>query len=279
MRATTPSVPRISLNSGHEIPQLGLGLFKMAEDETQRVVEQALELGYRHLDGARIYGNEEAVGRGIRASSIPRDELFVTTKLWREEHGRQAPHTAIDEALERLGLDYVDLYLIHWPHPSMGLALDTWLALEEIAATGKARSIGVSNFREEDLAELVAGASTLPAVNQVEIHPRFQQRALRAVQEPLGIRTEGWGPLGQGKYELAELPALVEIAAAHGVSVPQVVLRWHLQEGVIVFPKSSRPERLRENLDVFGFELSAAQLERIRGLDDGLRVGRDPATN
>ncbi|HWL60051.1 MAG TPA: aldo/keto reductase [Microbacteriaceae bacterium] len=271
-------IPSIRLNSGHDIPPLGVGLFKLEQDETQRIVEQALELGYRHLDGARIYGNEEAVGRAIRVSGIPREELFVTTKLWRDEQGRQAPLTAIDDALERLGLDYVDLYLIHWPHPSMGLALDTWLGLEEVAATGKARSIGVSNFRQEDLATIVEGSSTVPAVNQVELHPRFQQRALRAYQEPLGIRTEGWGPLGQGKYDLAELPALGEIAAAHGVSIQQVVLRWHLQEGVIVFPKSSRPERLRENLDVFGFELTAEELERIRGLDDGLRVGTDPAT-
>ena len=271
-------IPSIRLNSGHDIPQLGVGLFKLEQEETQRIVEQALELGYRHLDGARIYGNEEAVGRAIRASGIPREELFVTTKLWRDEQGRQAPLTAIDDALERLGLDYVDLYLIHWPHPSMGLALDTWLGLEEVAATGKARSIGVSNFRQEDLATIVEGSSTVPAVNQVELHPRFQQRALRAYQEPLGIRTEGWGPLGQGKYVLAELLALGDIAAAHGVSVQQVVLRWHLQEGVIVFPKSSRPERLRENLDVFGFELTAEELERIRGLDDGLRVGTDPAT-
>jgi len=269
-------VPTIRLNSGHDIPQLGLGMYKIDDDEAQRLVEQAIELGYRHFDGAKLYGNEAGIGRGIRASGVPREELFVTTKLWRDEHGRQAPHDAIDASLERFGLDYVDLYLIHWPHPSQGLALDTWLALEEVAASGRARSIGVSNFREEDIAELVAHSSTVPAVNQVEVHPRFQQRELRAYQEPLGIRTEAWGPLGQGKYQLADLPALVEIAAAHGVSPQQAVLRWHLQEGVITFPKSSRVERLRENLDVFGFELSEEELGRIRALDERLRIGRDP---
>lgn len=271
-------VPDIRLNSGHDIPQLGLGLYLVERDETQRLVEQAIEIGYRHFDGAKLYGNEAEIGAAIRASGLPREEFFVTTKLWRDEHGRQAPHAAIDGSLERLGLDYVDLYLIHWPHPDQGLALDTWLALEEVAASGRARSIGVSNFRMADLAELIAGSSTVPAVNQVEVHPRFRQRALREYQEPLGIRTEGWAPLGRGRYVLTEIPDLVEIAAAHGVSVPQAVLRWHLQEGVIVFPKSTSVNRIRENFEVFGFELTAEEVARIRGLDQELRVGRDPAT-
>lgn len=270
------TVPQIRLNSGHDIPQLGLGMYKIDSDTTQRLVEEALEIGYRHFDGAKIYGNEEGLGRGIRASGIPREEIFVTTKLWEEGHGRHTPHVEIEGSLSRLGLDYVDLYLIHWPRPALGLTLDTWLGMEEIAASGRARSIGVSNFRVEDLAEIIAGSSTVPAVNQIELHPRFQQRALRAYQEPLGIRTEAWGPLGQGKYQLAELPTLVEIAASHGVSIQQVVIRWHVQEGLITFPKSSNSARIRENFDVFGFELSDEELERLRGLDEGLRVGWDP---
>jgi len=268
----------ITLNDGNTIPQLGFGLFKVDPDETQRVVEQALEVGYRHFDDAKIYGNEEGLGRAIAASGIPREELFITTKLWRDDQGRDKPAAAIDASLERLGLDHVDLYLIHWPHPGDGLANDTWLAFEELKAAGKARSIGVSNFRIEDLEGIAKVSATAPAVNQVELHPRFQQTELRAYQEPRGIRTEAWGPLGQGKYEVAELPGLVRVAEAHGVSPQQAILRWHLQEGRIVFPKSSHPERIRENFDVFGFELTDDEMNVLRGLDDGTRVSTDPAS-
>ncbi len=273
------TVPTITLNDGHTIPQLGFGLFKVDAAEAQRASELAIEAGYRHFDDAKIYGNEEGLGRAIAASGIPRSEFFVTTKLWRDDQGREAPKAAIDGSLQRLGLDYVDLYLIHWPHPGDGRANDTWLAFEEIQASGRARSIGLSNFRIEDIDSLLGVASVVPAVNQIELQPRFQQRELRAHQEPLGIRTEVWGPLGQGKYDVTALPGLSDIAAAHGVSPQQVIIRWHLQEGVIVFPKSTHEARIRENFDVFGFELSDAEMAVIRGFDDGTRVGTDPATN
>lgn len=272
------TVPEITLNDGNTIPQLGFGLFKVDPDETQRVVEQALEVGYRHFDDAKIYGNEAGLGRAIAASGIPREELFITTKLWRDDQGRDTAAGALDASLERLGLDYVDLYLIHWPHPGDGLATETWLAFEALRASGKTRSIGVSNFRIEDLEALAKASSLVPAVNQIELHPRFQQTELRAYQDPRGIRTEAWGPLGQGKYELAELPGLDAIAAAHDVTIQQVVLRWHLQEGRIVFPKSAHEGRIRENFDVFGFELTDEELNAVRGLDEHLRVGGDPST-
>jgi 2,5-diketo-D-gluconate reductase A len=270
-------IPAITLNDGHSIPQLGFGLYRVTGPEAQRVVEAAIEVGYRHFDGAALYGNEVELGRAITGSGIPRDEFYVTTKLWRDHQGRTEPLAEIDRSLERLGLEHVDLYLIHWPHPRDARFLDTWFAFEEIKAAGKSRSIGVSNFRQEDLAILIAESSTTPAVNQVELHPRLQQRELRTFHDGLGIRTESWGPLGHAAYSVSEIPELVAIGAAHGKSPQQVVIRWLLQEGIIVFPKSSTPSRIAENFDVFGFELRDDEIATIRGLDRGQRVGNDPS--
>jgi 2,5-diketo-D-gluconate reductase A len=272
------TVPTLQLNDGHEIPQLGFGVFKVDPAETERIVSDALEAGYRHIDTAAIYGNEEGVGRAIAASGIPRDELFITTKLWNSDQGTQSAFDAIDLSLEKLGLESVNLYLIHWPRPDLDRYLETWLALEQIRDAGKTTSIGVSNFHVAHLEKLLAGSSTVPAVDQLELHPTFQQRELRAWGAEHGMAIEAWGPLGQGKYDLFGLPAIQDAAAAHGVSPAQVVIRWHLQSGIIVFPKSNSAERMRQNFDVFGFELSADEMAAIDGLDAGNRVGSNPET-
>jgi 2,5-diketo-D-gluconate reductase A len=270
------TTPTIQLNSGHPIPQLGFGVFLVDPGEAQRIVEDALEVGYRHIDTAAIYGNEEGVGRAIAASGIRREELFITTKLWNDDQGADTAHRAIDTSLKKLGLDYVDLYLIHWPTPKRDRYLESWLALEQIQASGKTRSIGVSNFQPEHLERIITGSDTVPAVNQVELHPAFQQRELRAVHAQHGIHTESWGPLGQGKYDLFGLDAIQSAARAHGVTPAQVVIRWHLQSGIIVFPKSNSRERMRKNFDVFGFELTADEMAAIDALDAGKRVGGHP---
>lgn len=272
------TVPALSLNDGRTIPQLGFGVFKVDPDETERVVSDALEVGYRHLDTAAVYGNEVGVGRAIAASGIPRDELFITTKLWNSDQGTQSAIDAAELSLEKLGLDHVDLYLIHWPRPDLDRYVESWLTLERLRDEGKTRSIGVSNFHRPHLERIIAESGTVPAVNQIELHPAFQQRELRAYGEPLGIRTEAWGPLGQGKYDLFGEKAVQDAAAAHGVSPAQVVIRWHLQRGIIVFPKTTSRERMASNFDVFGFELSEAELAGIDALDRGLRVGADPDT-
>jgi 2,5-diketo-D-gluconate reductase A len=270
------TVPTIKLNDGHDIPQLGFGVFKVDPDETERIVSDALEAGYRHIDTAAVYGNEVGVGRAIAASGISRDELFITTKLWNSDQGTQSAFDAIDLSLEKLGLDSVDLYLIHWPRPDLDRYLETWLAMEQIRDDGKATSIGVSNFHRAHLEKLLAGSSTIPAVDQLELHPTFQQRELRAWGAEHGMAIEAWGPLGQGKYDLLGMPVITRIAAARGVTPAQVVIRWHLQSGIIVFPKSNSAQRMRENFDVFGFELAADDLAAIDSLDAGNRVGADP---
>jgi 2,5-diketo-D-gluconate reductase A len=270
------STPHLTLNDGRSIPQLGLGVFLVDPAEAERIVTEALEVGYRHIDTAMIYKNEEGVGRAIAASGIPRDELFITTKLWNSDQGTDTARAALDTSLSKLGLDYVDLYLIHWPAPKYGKHVESWQTLVELRETGKARSIGVSNFMQTHLDDLAQASDVVPVVNQVELHPAFQQRELRAFQEPLGILTEAWGPLGQGKYDLAELPGLAGIAEAHGKSLQQVVIRWHLQEGLIVFPKTSKRERMIENADVFDFELSDADMSTIAAADRDERVGAHP---
>lgn len=270
------TVPTIQLNDGHQIPQLGFGVFKVDPGEAERIVSDALEAGYRHIDTAAIYGNEEGVGRAIASSGIPREELFITTKLWNGDQGTESAHRAIDTSLAKLGLDYVDLYLIHWPTPERDLYVESWQALEAIRDAGKTRSIGVSNFLVPHLTRLLAETDTVPAVNQIELHPTFQQRELRTWGAEHGTAIEAWGPLGQGKYDLFGMAPIQAAAEAHGVSPAQVVIRWHLQSGIIVFPKSNSAERIRSNFDVFGFELSADEMAAIDGLDAGNRVGSHP---
>jgi len=269
------SVPDITLNNGVRIPQLGFGVWQIPDDEAERAVTTALEAGYRSIDTAKLYFNEEGVGRAIRGSGLPRDELFITTKLWNDAHGYDDALKAFDASLERLGLDYLDLFLIHWPVPAQDLFADAWRAFEKIYESGRVRAIGVSNFGEKQLARLAEESGVVPAVNQIELHPYLSQRELRAFHAERGIATEAWSPLGQGRGLLDD-PALVRIGAAHGRSAAQVVLRWHLQMGNVVIPKSVTPSRIWENLDVFGFELSAAELAEIDGLDQGRRYGPDP---
>ena len=270
-------ISSLTMNSCHEIPQLGLGTYLIPDDDAPRVVAGALELGYRHIDTAAIYENEEGVGKGIASSGLAREDIFVTTKLWNTEQGRTEPREALGRSLDKLGLDRVDLYLIHWPSPMRDRYLDSWLALEELRDEGLATSIGVSNFQPEHLDRLAASSETIPAVNQVELHPYFQQGVLRRRHEEAGILTESWGPLGQGKYPLADIPEIQQIAAETGATVAQVTLRWHLQEGLIVIPKSVSIERLRENLAAGELELNAQQMELMRGLERAQRVGPDPS--
>jgi 2,5-diketo-D-gluconate reductase A len=270
------TVPAITLNDGFTIPQLGFGVFRVEPEETERIVSDALEVGYRHIDTAAIYGNEIGVGRAIAASGIPRDELYITTKLWNSDQGTQSAFDAIDLSLEKLQLDRVDLYLIHWPVPKRDLYLETWLALEQIREQGKTTSIGVSNFQIEHLERVIAGSSTVPAVDQIELHPAFAQSPLRTFARDKGIAIEAWGPLGQGKYDLFSMAPIAQAAAELGKTPAQVVIRWHLQSGVIVFPKSNSRERMAENFDVFDFELSPAQISAIDALDENMRVGGHP---
>ncbi len=268
------TIPTLTLNDGHTIPQLGFGVFKVDPAETERIVLDALDAGYRHIDTAAIYGNEEGVGRAIAASGIPRDELFVTTKLWNDRQGGDEPLAAIDESLDRLGLDHVDLYLVHWPAPKNGDYVNAWEKLVAIRETGKTRSIGVSNHLPAHLTEIVQATGVTPAVDQIELHPAYQQRETVAFAGSHGILIEAWGPLGQGKYDLFGTPAVAAAAAAHGKTPAQTVLRWHLQKGNIVFPKSNSPARVRENLDVLDFELTPAEIAAIDVLDPGDGSGR-----
>ncbi|KOU15050.1 oxidoreductase [Streptomyces sp. XY593] len=264
------------------MPQLGYGVWQVPDGEAERAVGTALEAGYRSIDTAAIYGNERGTGKAVAASGLPREELFVTTKLWngpKQTWDRDAVLRAFDDSLAKLGLDHVDLYLIHWPRPMRDDFVAIWKTFEEIAASGRAKAVGVSNFRTEDLDRIAAESSLVPAVNQVELHPLHPQAGLRAEHAARGIVTEAWSPLGQGK-ELLTLPAVTAIAGAHGRSAAQVVLRWHLQHGNVVIPKSVTPARIRENLDVFGFELDAAEMAALDALGAGAagrRIGPDPA--
>nr|WP_187270584.1 aldo/keto reductase [Lacisediminihabitans profunda] len=270
----TPESPSLPLLDGHTIPQLGLGVYKVPDAEAARVVQTAIEAGYRHVDTAALYANERGVGDGVRASGVPRAEVFVTTKVWDDDHGYDATLRAFDVSLAALGFDYVDLYLIHWPVPSKDLYVDTWRALEAIARDGRARSIGVSNFAPHHIDRLLAETDTVPVLNQVELHPWLPQRAVREYDAAHGILTEAWSPLARGR--LVGDPVLEAIASRHGKSAAQVVIRWHLQLGNVVIPKSVTAERIRQNIDVFDFELDADDLAAIGSLETGTRTGMNP---
>jgi 2,5-diketo-D-gluconate reductase A len=269
-------VPNVILHDGVEIPQLGFGVFQVPPDDTEKVVEQALEVGYRHIDTAAAYRNEKGVGRAVASSGIPREDIFVTTKLWNSSQGFDSALETFGKSLGRLGMGYVDLYLIHWPVPSQDRFVETWRAFERIHGEGRARTIGVSNFRIDDLQRLEAETEIPPTVNQVELHPQMQQRELRAWHTQHGIATEAWSPLAQGA--VLDDDAIAGIARAHGKTPAQVILRWHLQLGNVVIPKSVTPERIRENFDLFDFDLAKREMDMMGALDRGERIGPDPAT-
>jgi 2,5-diketo-D-gluconate reductase A len=271
MSSTTDQVPRIPLRGDTEIPQLGFGVFQVPPEDTADVVTRAFETGYRHIDTAAAYQNEEGVGQAVRASSLGREEVFVTTKCPNPAHGYDAARDALAGSLERLGLDFVDLYLIHWPLPRLDRYVESWLAMEELLAEGLTRAIGVSNFLPEHLDRLAAESSTVPAVNQIECHPRDPQPEQRADDARRGIVTESWSPLANGG-ELLRQPVLAAIGERHGRTPAQVVLRWHVQQGLVTFPKASSRGRLVENLDVFDFALTDEDLAGIATLADGTRV-------
>lgn len=270
------AIPQLDLVDGRQIPQLGFGVFQVPPEDTAATVKRALEVGYRSIDTAAAYGNEAGVGEAIRESGLDRGDVFVTTKLWNDDHGHDAALQAFDASLERLGFDYVDLYLIHWPVPSDDRYVETWEALCELKASGRARSIGVSNFMIEQL-ERIIDAGEIPVVNQIELHPHFQQGELRRYHDDHDILTEAWSPLGQGQGILDD-PKIAEIASAHDRTPAQVVLRWHVQIGDVVIPKSVTAERIEENFRIFDFELSEEEMETFATLDSGRRIGPDPAT-
>jgi diketogulonate reductase-like aldo/keto reductase len=270
------SIPSATLHDGVEVPQLGFGVFQVPPEDTQRAVEQALKVGYRHVDTAAAYRNERGVGAAFAAFGIPREELFVTTKLWNSQQGYESTLGAFEKSLARLGLAYADLYLIHWPVPAEGRALDTWRAFERIHEEGRSRTIGVSNFRVEDLEMLEREADTQPTVNQIELHPHFPQAELRAWHLEHDIATEAWSPLAHGDLIVNE--TIAAVAARHGRTPAQVILRWHVGLGNIVIPKSVTPARIKENFEIFDFELTDQDMTEIGALGGGQRIGPDPAT-
>lgn len=276
MSAPADQIPTLALGANEQIPQLGFGVFQVPPKETEQAVAEALSVGYRHIDTAAAYRNEGPVGQAIHASGLARDEIFVTTKCWNDDQGYEQAKRACRASLERLELDHLDLYLIHWPVPVHDLYVETWKAFVELQADGLVRSIGVSNFGPEHLERVIAETGVTPTINQVELHPYFQQVGLRREHERLGVLTEAWSPLGQG-LELED-SAIAEIAREHAKTPAQTIIRWHLQIGNVVIPKSVTPSRIRENFEVFDFELSDEQMATIEALDAGKRIGPDPDT-
>ncbi|MGW0005102.1 aldo/keto reductase [Nocardia grenadensis] len=275
-RRETGVVPPIVLNDGSLIPQLGFGVFQVPADQVFDTVTAALNAGYRSIDTAAIYENEEGTGRAIRQFGLPRDEVFVTTKLWNADQGYDSALRAFDASMQRLGLDYLDLYLIHWPVPAANRFVDTFRAFQRLKADGRVRSIGVSNFRIPDLERLIAETGETPSVNQIELHPRLTQPELREYHAEHAIATEAWSPLGQGA--VLDDPVITRIADEVDRTPAQVIIRWHLQLGNVVIPKSVTPARIVENFDILGFELSADQVAAISALNSGKRTGADPET-
>lgn len=280
MSSTVGNVPLITLNDGNSIPQLGFGVFQVPPDDTAATVRAALEVGYRHIDTAQMYGNERGVGEGIRSAGLDRGHVFITTKLNNGFHRPDDARRAFDESLRELGTDYVDLFLIHWPLPTLydGDFVSTWNALEEFKTDGRARSIGVSNFQIHHLQELARESTHTPAVNQIEVHPYFTNDAVRAYGVEHDIITEGWSPIAQGRV-LGD-PVVIRIAKAYGVHPGQVVLRWHIQRGDVIFPKSSQPQRMKENFEIFDFDLGDEEIEALTALNKGEagRIGPNPDT-
>jgi diketogulonate reductase-like aldo/keto reductase len=274
MSSSTDQVPRLKLRGAIDIPQLGFGVFQVPPEDTAEVTARALEAGYRHIDTAAGYENEAGVGEAVRASGLDRGEVFVTTKCPNSSHGYDEARAAFAESQERLGLGYVDLYLIHWPVPSRDRYVETWKAFIELQSEGGVREIGVSNFQPAHLQRVIDETGVTPTINQVELHPYLQQRELRTEHERLGILTEAWSPLAQG--EVLDDPTITRISEGHGKTPGQVVIRWHLQLGNVVIPKSVTPERIAQNFDVFGFELSDDDMAAIEALDRGHRTGPDP---
>lgn len=270
-----PIVPTIRLNDGRSMPQLGFGVWQVPSHEAKSILGEAVAAGYRSIDTAAVYGNEEGVGEAVRASPVPREELFITTKVWNDRHGYDAALSAFDESLARLKLDFVDLYLIHWPLPRGEAYLDTWRALIRLRDEGRAKSIGVSNFKIPHLRRLMDETGVAPVLNQIELHPRFQQKELRAFHAEHGIATESWSPLGKGALMADE--TLARIGRKYGKAPAQVILRWHLDNGLIAIPKSATPSRIRENIDVFDFTLAAEDMSALAGFDDKAgRIGPNP---
>lgn len=274
--AAPDDVRSVTLNDGNSIPRLGFGVYKIPPADTEQAVAAALRTGYRHIDTAKLYRNERETGRAIAGSGLPRDQVYLVTKLWNADHGYDSTLAAFDASIDRLGVDYVDLYLIHWPLPARGTFVDTFQAFSYLRDQGRIRSIGVSNFEPGHLRVLIDATGIVPTVNQIELHPRFTQTELREVHAQLGIATEAWAPLGQGS--LLNHPRVTAVAESCGKTAAQVLIRWHIQLGNIVIPKSVHPERIASNFEVFDFELGANQVTAISSLDDGTRLGPDPRT-